>query len=103
MKAARIHFKAARIHLGSSDTEKWAAGAAFVQLSRVSEIGALCIQGPVDLDRFTLWSAGKQAVALEDERLYKMHVRTLSQNPWLGNDAAFSVMLGAYFNVAAEH
>jgi hypothetical protein len=91
------HIKAARIHLGDSNTEKWAAGAAFVQLSRVSEIGALCIQGPVDLDRFIFWSAGKQAVAAEDERLYQMHVRTLRERPWVGNQAAFMFMVQEYF------
>jgi ATP-dependent DNA helicase PIF1 len=92
------HMKAARIHLGDSNTEKWAAGAAFVQLSRVSEIQALCIEGPVDLDRFTFWSAGKQAVAVEDERLYQMHVRTLREHSWLGNEAAFGMMVQEYFN-----
>ena len=89
--------KAARVHLGASDTDKWAAGAAFVQLSRVSEIGALCFEGPVDLDRFTMWSAGKQAVASEDGRLYEMHQKTLENEPWLVNEAGFELMVNEYF------
>jgi hypothetical protein len=46
--------------------------------------------------------SGKQAVALGGETLFKMCMRILSQQPWLGNDAVLSVMLGAYSIVAAE-
>jgi hypothetical protein len=85
--------KAARVNFGAVDTDRWAAGAAFVQLSWVSEIGALCIEGPVDLDRFTMWSPGKQAVAAEDGRLYQMYQKTFAMNPWLASETGFQMMV----------
>ena len=85
------HIKAARVNFGAVDTDRWAAGAAFVQLSQVSEIGALCIEGPVDLDRFTMWSPGNQAVAAEDGRLYQMYQKTLEMNPWLASETGFQM------------
>jgi hypothetical protein len=87
------HIKAARVNFGAVDTDRWAAGAAFVQLSQVSEIGALCIdsEGPVALDRFTMWSPGNQAVAAEDRRLSQMYQKTLAMNPWLASETGFQM------------
>jgi hypothetical protein len=91
------YIKGARVHLGAVETDKWAAGAAFqvtvVQLSRETEIGALCLEGPVDLDQFTMWSAGKQAVESEDGRLFQMHLKTLEREPWLVDKTGFQMMV----------
>jgi hypothetical protein len=92
--------KSARINLGPGDTEVWAAGSAFVQLSRVTEIGALCIDGPVTLERFCHWTAGKQAVLLEDQRLFKMHERMFGDDPSIGNSESWRLMVASYLQCA---
>ena len=71
--------KLAEVNLGPN----WAPGSAFVKLSRVTDIGALIIDGPVDMLRFTSRSKGKQAVANEDTRLYQLFKQTIQEEPWL--------------------
>jgi hypothetical protein len=75
-----------------------AAGSALVKLSRVTEIGALMVDGPVDLLRFTSRSKGKQAVANEDGRLFEMFNKTMERESWLADEGEYMGMMEAYYN-----
>ena len=88
----------AEVNLGPNDTESWAAGSALVELSRVTEIGALMVDGPVDLLRFTSRSKAKQAVANEDGRLFEMFKKTMESEPWLADEGEYVGMIEAYYN-----
>jgi hypothetical protein len=90
----RHYIKQAVIALGKLDTEKWAPGAAFVQLSRVTGLANLAIEGAVDGDRFSFSRyPSKRMVADEDERLFKLYEATIAKNSWLSDDAACSQLL----------
>ena len=68
------------VDLGEDKTEKWASGAAFVMLSRSTEIGRIAIEGNVNAKRFTSVSQGKREIAFEDERLYALYQATQRRN-----------------------
>ena len=94
----RHYIKHAVIALGKLDTEKWAPGAAFVQLSRVTGVANLAIEGTVDGDRFSyVRFPSKRMVAEEDERLYRLHQATLANNSWLFDDEACGKLLSDVF------
>ncbi len=88
------------MNLGPNDTESWAAGSALVELSRATEIGALMVDGPVDLLRFTSRSKGKQAVEHEDGRLFEtlMFKKTMESESWLADEGEDLGMIEAYYN-----
>ena len=88
----------AEVNLGPNDRDSWAPGSAFVKLSRVTDIGALIIDGPVDMLRFTSRSKGKQAVANKDTRLYQLFKQTIQEEPWLEDPGEYEVMVHEYYN-----
>ncbi len=87
----------AEVNLGPNDTDSWAAGSALVELSRVTEIGALMVDWPVDLLRFTSRSKEKQAVANEDGRLFEMFKKTMESESWFTDEGEYLGMLKAYY------
>jgi hypothetical protein len=58
----------------------------------------LIIDGPVDMLRLTSRSKGKQAVAIEDTRLYHLLQMTIEQEPWLEDPEQYEVMIHEYYN-----
>eukprot|EP00961_Rhodomonas_salina_P085855 1153232-Rhodomonas_salina.2 len=71
------------LNLGAHDTDSWAPGSAFVQLSRSQEIGSIALDGSVDEERFATHGEGKRLVAEEDLRLLNMYRQMLAKEPWL--------------------
>ena len=69
-----------------------------MQLSRVTGVANLAIEGTVDGDRFSyVRFPSKRMVAEEDERLYRLHQATLANNSWLVDDEACGKLLGDVF------
>ena len=65
-----------------------------MQLSRVTEVASLAMEGSVTLGRFQ-WgtSKAKQAIAVEDLRLYKLHERTLQVSPGVTDKWEFEMVV----------